>query len=392
MKRIAYFKRKVVLVVIPLLLYVMHFFVKTDDQLVLFSSFNGKGYLDNPKAIFEAMQSNPEHKNYQLVWGMKKLEHIKGAKVVKQRSLAYFYYLVKAKYWVFNAKMPEYYVKKDDQIYLQTWHGTPLKRLAHDMTDTGITYYRSQQSYQQMLASYDKDSQLWDYLVSPNSFSTEVFSSAFQVPKEKLIETGYPRNDVLSQADDKSKKDIREKYRMPQEKTVILYAPTWRDNDYGLTGYTFKLEVDFHKWQKQLGDGYLIVFKPHYLISNQFEIPSDLTEFVQTLPADSDINDAYLMSDMLITDYSSVFFDYANLKQPIYFYMYDMAAYQDELRGFYLDVPSDLPNDISQTEDDLLTKITTEKFDYERLAAFNQRFNQLQDGKASEKVIKEVFR
>ena len=259
------------------------------------------------------------------------------------------------------------------------------------MPDTGLTYYRSKQSYQEMVTSYDKDSRLWDYLISPNTFSTEVFASAFQFPTEKIIETGYPRNDDLINRSEEEIQKLKVAYNLPQDKKIILYAPTWRDDSYSLKGYTFDLHIDFHKWHHTLGDSYVIIFKPHYLISNQVAIPESLSDFVRTVPATSDINDLYLISDCLVTDYSSVFFDYANLNRPIYFYMPDFDSYKDVLRGFYLDVPDDLPNDICQTEDDLLTAIITGAYNVKRLEIFNRRFNNLQDGYSSKNVIKEVF-
>lgn len=109
------------------------------------------------------------------------------------------------------------------------------------------------------------------------------------------------------------------------------------------------------------------------------------------MAASADINDAYLMSDVLITDYSSVFFDYANLNRPIYFYMYDFEQYEQELRGFYLNVPDELPNDVIRTEKELLRRIKEDIFDYDRLQVFNQVFNSWNDGKVSSKVAKRIF-
>ena len=375
----------------PIFLATMNFWVKTDERTILFLAFDGRGFLDNPKAIFDAMITDEKFGDYHLVWVLNQLLEIPGRQVIKKKSFAYYYYLSKAKYWVVNQKMPEYLIKKPEQVYLQTWHGTPLKRLAHDMPDTGLTYYRSKQSYQEMVTSYDKDSRLWDYLISPNTFSTEVFASAFQFPTEKIIETGYPRNDDLINRSEEEIQKLKVAYNLPQDKKIILYAPTWRDDSYSLKGYTFDLHIDFHKWHHTLGDSYVIIFKPHYLISNQVAIPESLSDFVRTVPATSDINDLYLISDCLVTDYSSVFFDYANLNRPIYFYMPDFDSYKDVLRGFYLDVPDDLPNDICQTEDDLLTAIITGAYNVKRLEIFNRRFNNLQDGYSSKNVIKEVF-
>ena len=369
----------------------MNFFITMDDKMVLYLSFDGRSYSDNPKAIYETMLMDAKFDKYQLIWALKEPIIISGCKVIKRQSIAYFYYLSKAKYWVFNNKMPDYYIKRADQVYLQTWHGTPLKRLAHDMPDLGITYYRSKQTYQEMVSAYDKDSQLWDYLISPNQFSTAVFCSAFKVSREKIIETGYPRNDRLTRVSAEKIQDIKEKFNIPSNKQVILYAPTWRDNAFNLQGYTFELNLDFTKWHKILGDDYVIIFKPHYLIAQHFVVPNGLSEFVLTIPATADINELYIISDQLITDYSSVFFDYAILNRPIYFYMFDFEIYRDDLRGFYLQVPKALPNDICYTQDQLLTAIRSGQFDFKRLAAFNEKFNYLQDGKASRRVIDEVF-
>lgn len=365
--------------------------VKIDDKLIIFASFSGTAYSDNPRYLFEYLRDNDDFTDYRFVWAFRRKRVVQGAEVVKFNSLTYYYLLSKAKYWVFNAKMAPYYQKKEEQIYLQTWHGTPLKRLGHDLLDNGKTYYRSQLSYKQMLKGYDEDSCQWDYLISPNSFSSRAFASAFKINQEKMLEVGYPRVDFLVNADSNKCIELKRRYGLPLDKKVVLYAPTWRDDSFGIRGYRFELAVDFYKWKNQLGDDTVILFKPHYLISNVYQIPNDLSNFVYLMAASADINDAYLMSDVLITDYSSVFFDYANLNRPIYFYMYDFEQYEQELRGFYLNVPDELPNDVIRTEKELLRRIKEDIFDYDRLQVFNQVFNSWNDGKVSSKVAKRIF-
>ena len=381
----------IIKMILSLFLRILGKFVEIEDRLIIFSSFNGKTYSDNPRYLFEYMRDDEEFADYHFVWAFKKQKEISGTKSVKLNSLRYYYLLTKAKYWVFNAKMPTYY-KKSEQIYLQTWHGTPLKRLGHDIFDNGNTYYRSRLSYKKMLESYDQDSWRWDFLISPNVFASQAFVSAFKIREEKVLEVGYPRVDYLVNSRFDVNIDlIKARYGLPTNKKIILYAPTWRDNSFDVKGYKFQLIVDFHKWKKILGQNTIILFKPHYLISNVYQVPEDLTDFVYLMEANADINDSYLMSDSLITDYSSVFFDYANLNRPIYFYMYDFEEYEQELRGFYLNIPNDLPNDVITREDDLLVKINNEDFDYERLRKFNQKFNLWNDGKACSKVVKRIF-
>ena len=134
-----------------------------------------------------------------------------------------------------------------------------------------------------------------------------------------MLEIGYPRNDLLYAPNkDEIALELKKKLHIPLDKKTILYAPTWRDNSYVTKGYTFKLEVDFGKWQEALGDEYVVVFKPHYLIVNDFDI-DQYQGFVYFIEANEDISNLYIISDALVTDYSSVFFDYAILKRPIYF-------------------------------------------------------------------------
>ncbi|WP_285005940.1 CDP-glycerol glycerophosphotransferase family protein [Lactococcus formosensis] len=371
-------------------LFILGVVFKTNSKIVLFTSFNGKSYSDNPRYLFEYMRDSEEFSDYQFIWAFKKKQAIVGAKTVNFNSLQYYYYLSKAKYLVFNAKMAPYYYKKSDQIYLQTWHGVPLKRLGHDIIDNGSTYYRSKQSYKQMVRSYDKDSRHWDYLIASSPFSAHVFETAFAFPQQKMLKVGYPRVDCLTHPDPARVEELKKKYHLPPNKKIILYAPTWRDNSYSNTGYIFELKVDFYKWKRELGEDYVVVFKPHYLICSTYHIPQDLNNFIFFMNPNQDINDAYLVSDALITDYSSVFFDYAQLGRPIYFYMYDLAHYAEELRGFYLKVPDDLPNDPVKTEEELLKMIKDDCFDYQRLYAFNKKFNPWNDGSACEKIISEV--
>ena len=180
---------------------------------------------------------------------------------------------------------------------------------------------------------------------------------------------------------------IKEKYNLPKDKKILLYAPTWRDNSYVASGYTFELQADFHLWKEKLPEDTIVLFKPHYLIINKYEKDESLTGFLYSIPAEAEINELYIISDALITDYSSVFFDYAILNRPIYFYMYDLQEYASDLRGFYLDIHSDLPGQIYQNELALLKDVKKENFDYKHLIEFNQTFNNREDGNASKRVV-----
>ena len=369
--------------------------IPTHKKTVLFIAFHGRGYSDNPRAIYEYMRQQDQFKDYRFIWAIKhhkkKNITIENAKVIEYFSIPYFFYLARSQYWIANCKLPMYVLKKKNQIYLQTWHGTPLKKLAFDIeVPEGTTFYRSGMNEEMMHETYAQDVKKYNYMISPSAFTTEVFQSAFRINRERLIETGYPRNDFLTNYTEEDVLNIKKKLGIPLDKKVLLYAPTWRDNSYITKGYTFKLEVHFDKWQKILGDKYVIVFKPHYLIVNDFDI-DQYQGFVYFVEANEDISNLYIIADALVTDYSSVFFDYAILKRPIYFYMYELIHDRDELRGFYLDIYHDLPGDIIEDENQLLEEIK-KGYDYQRLNKFNQRFNNHEDGKASKRVVDIVFK
>lgn len=372
---------------------ILYRLIPCDNKTVLFISFHGRGYSDNPKAIHEYMIQQAKFRDYKFIWAIKKNKGvtIEGAKVIKYFSIPYFYYLARSKYWICNCKLPKYVLKKKSQIYLQTWHGTPLKRLAQDIiVPEGTTFYRSGMSAEEMHGTYDDDVAKYNYMISPNRFCTEVFQSAFQIEKERLIETGYPRNDFIVNATEKDILEIKKRLNLPLDKKVILYAPTWRDNTFNMSGYTFELQVDFYKWKELLGEEYVVLFKPHYLIVNKFENDKALNGFLYNIDANVDIKDLYVISDKMVTDYSSVFFDYAILNRPIYFYMYDLVEYKEELRGFYLDIHKDLPGPIFENEEELVQELKNENCEFQ-LQKFNERFNHMEDGQASKRVVDIVF-
>src|SRR5699024_4579009 len=203
-------------------------------NLVFLESFLGKSYSDSPKAIYEYLI---EHNyDYEYVWSFNETgKNIPGnAKQVKRFSLKYFYYVARAKYWVSNSRMPKYLGKRNGNVYLQTWHGTPLKRLVFDMDEV----HSADPNYK---ANFYAQSRRWDYLSSPNKYSSTIFRRAFEFNKD-MLEFGYPKNDLLYNKNNETTiQAIKKKLHLPEDKKVILYAPTWRDDDYFSRGkYRFR--------------------------------------------------------------------------------------------------------------------------------------------------------
>jgi len=358
------------------------------EDLVFFESFLAKSYSDSPKAVYEELIRT--NKEYKTVWSFRETgKDIPGKSAqVKRFSLRYFYYLARAKYWVSNSRMPRYLKKPEGNIYLQTWHGTPLKTLVFDIDEI----YSADPNYK---ANFHEQSRRWDYLTSPNEYSTKIFRRAFDYDKP-MLEYGYPRNDVLyNKNNEENINQIKQKLNLPMDKKLVLYAPTWRDDEFFSRGnYKFTLKLDLEKLQNELGDEYIVLLRTHYHIANELDV-SEYEGFVYDFSLYDDIAELYLVSDVLITDYSSVFFDYANLKRPMLFFTYDIEKYRDELRGMYLDMEKDLPGPLLMTTKEVihaLKNIKEVSNEYaQKYDEFYDRFCKWEDGNASEKTVEIVF-
>ncbi|MEB6170262.1 bifunctional glycosyltransferase family 2 protein/CDP-glycerol:glycerophosphate glycerophosphotransferase [Staphylococcus pseudoxylosus] len=362
---------------------------KVKSNRIVFESFGGKNYSDSPKYIYEYMMKH--HPNYEFIWVFKNPSKVQlpgSAKKVKKGSKAYYEAYSTAKYWVTNARLPLYLNKKPNQVYIQNWHGTPLKRLANDMKvirmpgTTTDNYKRN----------FREETSRWDYLVSPNAYSSKIFETAFWMNPEQILEIGYPRNDVLvNHANDKAYiQQIKENLNLPANKKVIMYAPTWRDDEFVKKGkYLFNLQIDLDNLQAQLGDDYVVLLRMHYLISNALDLRG-YEDFAIDVSNYSDISELYLISDCLITDYSSVMFDYGVLKRPQFFFAYDLDKYGQDLRGFYLDYHKDLPGPIHQDAYQLteeLKNLDQIAIDYkDKIDKFYNDFCSLEKGKGSKAI------
>ena len=373
-----------------------------DEKMIIFESFMGRTYSDNPRAIYEEMLKDDKYKDFRFIWAFKKpmekndIEQLSRATIIKYNSLDYYKYYSKAKYFVSNSRIPEAIKPREGQVYIQTWHGTPLKRLGYDLTTEGGNALNSLKDMQN---KYKADAERYSYLLAPSKFCTEKFTSCFNLkennPNCNIIEEGYPRNDFLSNYTQKDIENIKNELNINNigNKKIILYAPTWRDNQHTSgVGYTYKVDVDFDLLQKELGNEYIILFRAHYFVANSFDFEK-YKGFIYDVSHYESINDLYVVADMLITDYSSVFFDYAILKRPIIFYMYDLKAYQEDIRGFYIDL-KELPGNIVENEKDLIIEINNMKnnFKYdERYQKFHDKFNSLEDGGSTKRVLKKIM-
>lgn len=370
----------------------------TNEKVILFSTFDGRSYGDSPKAIYEYMLGDERFEDYKFVWAFREPKRFTfvldnpNTYVVTVNTADYERACAEAKYWVYNYRMADHIYPKDDQVYIQLWHGTPLKRLGYDIEISE----NAMNSKEEIRSKYKIDAEKFKYILAPSHFAAEKFISAWNLEEagktDTVVELGYPRNDFLTNYTDEDVDEIIDELDLPRDKKYILYAPTWRDNQHKAgVGYTYKTEVDFDYLHKELGDEYIILFRAHYLVANSFDFDK-YAGFVYDVSRVNDINHLYVISDLLVTDYSSVFFDYANLKRPEIFYMYDLDDYGSKIRGFYIGI-DELPGPIVKTEDELINAIrnaNTSEYD-EKYKAFNDKFNYLDDGQASRRVIETII-
>ena len=360
------------------------------EDWVFVESFFGKSYSDSPKYLYEYLYDKYGDQ-YRFIWCLnRRTREVKGRpSICRRHSLRYVYYTARAKYFICNTRQPAWFKKRKETVFVETWHGTPLKKLAFDLEDI----HAVSQDHKKLFYSQSKE---WDYLVSANRFSTDVFERAFCFPREKIIETGYPRNDILySEHAGRIAEEVKRELGIPKGKRVILYAPTWRDNQfYEKAKYKFTLVLDLERMRREFGNDSVLLLRTHYYIADRLEL-SGLDDFVYNGSGYGDVSRLYLVSDICITDYSSVFFDFANLKRPLLFFAYDLEDYKEEIRGMYLDMEKELPGPVVQTNDELIDALrhldeVTEQY-RERYERFYDKFCHIDDGNAAERVVQAVF-
>ena len=331
-------------------------------------------------------------KKYKCIWFLfdTSIEVPGNCKKIRNNYFPYFWYLMRAGFWVFDSRQPKYCRKKKNVTYIQTWHGTPLKRLAFDQEEVTAASptYKSQ---------FYRQKQEWDYLIAANKFSSDIFKSCFMYTNGTMLEIGYPRNDLLYAPNkDQIALDLKKKLHIPLDKKTILYAPTWRDDEYyGKGQYKFKLKLDLEMMKEELGDEYVILLRTHHYIADALDV-TGVEDFAYNLSKYDDITEIYLISDICITDYSSVFFDYANLKRPMLFYTYDIDKYRDVLRGFYIDMEKELPGPLVYSTKEVIDQIKhldemNQKY-AQRYEVFYDKFCSIDDGNASQRAVEAVFK
>lgn len=371
------------------------------ENVVFYESFSGNGTLCNPWAIFKQLLSDPEMSHLEHVWSIKdetqrrefntRYAKLGNVRAVRSETDSYWKELCTAKYLFNNATFPPYFTKRPEQIYVNMWHGTPLKKMGYHSNEGANGAKNIIRNFVQS-----------DYFVSPNSFTTEtMFKDAYKMNhffNGQIVEQGYPRIDAQF-ASEEHKSQIKSALANQRVtisgKPVVLYAPTWK-------GASFHQPINDAKelhervrfLQSQVGEQYDILLKVHQQVFRFAKLDEALSPVL--IPNSFQTNEILSITDILITDYSSIFFDYLATEKPIVFFTPDKLNYSD-LRGLYLDsLPGPSTRKIEEVAELLAEYSSTSNsllgdgFAKDRMAAKTE-YTSHDDGSAAKRVVDIVF-
>lgn len=348
---------------------------------VLYSSFDGRQFSDSPRAVHEELARRDSTLEHLWVVRDEQVHVPAGVRALALHSAEWHEALARSRWIVSNTQLPEWFERADGQFVVQTWHGTPLKRIGRDLAGTP----NADAAY---MDSMPGRAAQWSVLVSPNTFSTPVLRRAFG-HTGAVVECGYPRNDLLYAPDrEKVADSVRERLGIPKDRRVILYAPTWREDLPKQGGrYGLDLQLDLAHAERELGEDTVLLVRRHYLVGGS--IPQSAC--VRDVSRYPDVAELMLISDALVTDYSSLMFDFAGTGRPMLFHTYDLEHYRDTLRGFCFDFAAQAPGPLIPTSAGVVEALrdlpAVTEAHRDAYARFRESFCDLDEGTAAVRVV-----
>ena len=356
--------------------------------LTVFESHMGKQYSDSPRYIYEAaVAAGLDRIGIDPVWSYarKRRGFPSDVRLVRRGSWRYHLDLARAEFWVDNQGFPRAFARRRETTYVQTWHGTPLKRMGFDSPALERAGAGVRRQHKAMIKR-------WSALLVPSEYFVETFVKSYGY-QGRLVRKGLPRNDLLVRGVDESwvrakKADLG----LPTDRRLVLYCPTFRDRARRLET-PYQLPLDLELMRRALGDDIHLMLRPHYLDS--FRLTDRYAPFATDVSRQHDVTELMLVADVLVTDYSSVMFDFANTGKPMVFYTYDYEDYVRDERGTYLDLPDVAPGPMVATTDELIKALESVDDDVERFrdryAEFRERFCTFESGHAADDVVVDFF-
>ncbi|MBK2402963.1 CDP-glycerol glycerophosphotransferase family protein [Erysipelothrix sp. strain 2 (EsS2-6-Brazil)] len=348
-------------------------FIRTEENLILISA-NSRGYNDSPRAIYEYMKKDSKYAQYRFVWAVDDVtQTIDGADLVKADTWQYFKTALKAQYWITSVNIERgLHFKKKKTVFLNTWHGVAINEMGNAVA--GRT---------------DFDWSDTDYICYSAENERPIYYRDFNARPESMVPTGLPRNDELYHVDSDKVIEIKRSLNIPEDKKVILYAPTWRDSEDFGKSYQIKPPIDCDVWKKALGDEYVVILRTHPYTNELMGVTFD--DFFYDGTMYPRVNDLMMISDILISDYSSIIFDYCVLERPVICFGYDYEAYSEK-RGFYIDLETVIPSGIIHDEAHLIEHIKSMNYEEQVAKTKVMKENHVTyGGNATEQIVNVVF-
>lgn len=345
-------------------LKVLGVFIPVEKNTMIFSSFGGRKFDDSPKALYDRICLMEEFKDWKLIWAFVEPEkyNLYRGKKVKIDTPRFFLTLLSTHVWVGNSEIDRgIRLFSSKHIRIETWHGTPLKKICGEENQTSVEKVANNRKI--------------DYSTircSQSEYDRELFVRLFSANSEVVLLSDLPRNDSLLYYTKQIIDETKENLQISKDKKVILYTPTYREyitNEKGENALA--PPIDFARWETELGKEFVLLVRAHYVVTEAMNIPA--SSFVKDVSNYPCLNDLYAISDMMISDYSSTFFDYSILDRPMFCFAYDRDEYEEK-RGLYLDLEKELPCPIDRNEDTLLTHI--KELNVEEASEATKRFHQ----------------
>lgn len=358
---------------------------------VLFECYGGQFASDAVREICIQLRDSglAGELGLELLWSVKELSVPipEGTRPVVHSSRAWWEALATSAFLVNNNNFPFAFTKAKGQVYLQTWHGTPLKRIGNDVPPGSLTL-----RYRALMA---REAAAWDFLLAGNQHSADVFGPAFGY-HGAILQLGYPRNDPLVGDRGAARREqVRTSLGIAADQLVVLCAPTWRDNARDERGhYAMVTHLDLDRWADRCRPNHVLLVRGHVNTIGSTGAAAH-GRGVRDVTRYPDVADLYLAADVLVTDYSSAMFDFSVTGRPMVFLVPDLETYRDSTRGLYLDLPTIAPGPLVRTTDEVLAILA----DIDAVAAeftgryrtFRHRFNPRDDGAAAARVVRAVW-
>lgn len=354
--------------IMSLFVNILKLFLKADDKLILFVCYGGRHYSESPRVLYETMIKDSRFNDYKMVWAFLEPEKYDVPNKVKIDTFEYFKIALKARCWITNVMIERALKFKGiNTYYFFTTHTILVK---HDGPDLNQKKFTS-------LAKHT-----YDCCLAQSDFEKKIAMRMFGLSEDKIHVIGFPKNDVLVNHTNEYRRQLRDKLNIPHDKKAILYAPTFRE-DMDLQE-SFNMNIE--KWKERLKDDYVLLYRAHPVILSTVKKNDgffyDMTNYEV-------VEDLMIASDMLISDYSGMIFDYCLMHKPIYLWTYDYDEYVAR-RGLYINMKEELP--CAESEDEIIALVSKHNWKEEHYETVRlQQKYETEFGHATEKAIELIY-